>query len=382
MVVIVLLGLGAFVFTWMDIESTLIAKGGSLDDMIPVLLLDLLMGVVAIAVYPLRRRKPLLVVGCIVALSAVSSLAAPAALFGMISLATRRRRGEIMVIATLFLASVILNVTIFPFDDFLPWWGLLLFASVLGAVPIFIGLYIGGRRQLLEVLQDRAQQAEREYASDIDGARMAERTRIAREMHDALAHRLSLVSLHAGVLEYRSDLSPGDVRATASVVRENAHLAARDLRDVLGVLRESDGTDTTDTTRPPPSMLDALGLLVQDSRRAGSPTVLTIGDSVASVMETLPAPTRLHVQRVVQEALTNARKHAPGKPTEVHLGGAAGDRLWVTVTNPLPGSHPGSMQSGFGLTGLRERARIAGGELVAGQRGGSFVLQAWFPWQT
>ncbi|RMB58941.1 sensor histidine kinase [Tessaracoccus antarcticus] len=382
MMLMVVLGLVVFVFVWLDTEASLVAAGGSLDDLGGFMVLDVLLGLASFALYPLRHRRPLLTVGIIVGLSALSSLAAPAAALAIISLSTRRQRGEIIAISVVFLAAGFANLLVLPFPDAPPWWAAALLAILVCAALVVTGLYIGGRRQLLQVLQERAEHAERTRTGDIERARMTERTRIAREMHDTLAHRLSLVSLHAGALEYRTNLSPEDARATAGVVRENARLAASDLRDVLGVLRDVDTADDNSTTRPPPSVLEALHLLVQDSHGAGNPTTLTIGDSVASAIDTLTPPTRAHLQRVVQEALTNTRKHAPGEPTEVDLGGAPGQRLFIRVTNrlpPDPSSGPAA-PSGFGLTGLHERVRIAGGALRTRRTDDCFTLEAWFPW--
>ncbi|MGV8845395.1 sensor histidine kinase [Tessaracoccus sp.] len=382
MLLITVLGLVGFFAIWMDIDASLIAAGGSLEDHAGLLVLDLLLGAAAIALYPLRRRKPLLVVGLMVACTSLSSLALPAAALGIISLSTRRRRGEMAGVSVIFLVSMLVNLLSFPVSEPLAWWLTMLLAAGLCAALLLIGLYIGGRRQLVEVLRDRAEQTQREHAADMDRARMAERTRIAREMHDALAHRLSLVSLHAGALEYRTDLSPEDVRVTAGIVRENARLASTDLREVLGVLRDLDDASARDTTRPPVSPIDAVEDLVQDSRGAGNPTSLAIDARTRASLDTLPIPVQAHLRRVVQEALTNTRKHAPGEPTQVHLGGVAGERLSVRVINRLPSvpTTDDPLPSGFGLTGLHERVRISGGELRTSRSNGSFVLEAWFPW--
>lgn len=384
LVLVVVLGFATFALTWSEIESSLAAAGRSLDEKAGLLVFDLLLGVVAIGLYTFRRRSPLLCVSSLVAVSALSSLAAPAAAFGIVSLSTRRRRAEITIVSCLFLASVLVNTLTFSPPDSPPWWEVMLFAAVSCAVLVLIGLYIGGRRQLLKVLQERAEQAEREHEAGIERARSAERARIAREMHDTLAHRLSLLALHAGALEYRTDLSPEQVRGSAGTVRENAHLAAIELREVLGVLRGSDGKEAMEVVRPPESALEALESLLRDSREAGSPAVLTVEDTVAGELDTLPTAIARHLRRVIQEGLTNARKHAPGVPVHVRVGGSPGQRLAVSVANPLLGAPPVSSapDSGFGLMGLQERVRIAGGELTAVQVDGAFALQAWFPWTT
>ena len=101
------------------------------------------------------------------------------------------------------------------------------------------GMYIGARRELVASLHDRAERAEREQALRVEQAQANERARIAREMHDVLAHRMSLVAMHAGALAYRTDLSPEQTRHAAEVIQANAHRALADLREVLGLLREA-----------------------------------------------------------------------------------------------------------------------------------------------
>jgi signal transduction histidine kinase len=135
-------------------------------------------------------------------------------------------------------------------------------------------------------------------------ARQVERARIAREMHDVLAHRLSLVSMHAGALEYRPDASPHELAQAAGTVRRNAHQALQDLREVLGVLRAADG----DSMRPQPTLAD-VPALVAESRDAG----LRISEDYDGVeLGTVPSAVGRTAYRIVQEALTNIRKHADG----------------------------------------------------------------------
>lgn len=168
----------------------------------------------------------------------------------------------------------------------------------------------------------------------------------------------------------------------AAVVVENARLASSDLREVLGVLRDPENTDIPGLTRPIPSALETINLLVQESEHAGNPTTLAMTASASAHIEELSAPLRQHVNRIIQEGLTNARKHAPGEPITVHVDGNKGQRLTLALTNPLVATapHTESTASGFGLMGLRERARIAGGDLTTEVTDGVFSLEAWFPW--
>ena len=133
------------------------------------------------------------------------------------------------------------------------------FGTAMTAALIGFGMFLRARRQLLATLRERAETAEAEQRRSAEAARQGERTRIAREMHDVLAHRISLVSMHAGALEYRVDASPEEVATAAGVIRSNAHQALVDLREVIGVLRGGDaggdGTpDGTSTSRPQPTL--------------------------------------------------------------------------------------------------------------------------------
>lgn len=384
LILVVVLGFGGFAGVWgMEIEAVE-AAGGSMGDRTGLVFLDLLAGVVAMVLYPLRRRWPLLIVGTIVALSSISVAAFPAAMFAIVSLATRRRTVDIVIICLLLLPTFYVNILIHPTDDPLGLWVFLVASAALMAIPVLTGMYIGARRQAVQALQERADQLQREQDARLEAARLGERSRIARDMHDALAHRLSLVSLHAGALEYRTDLSLEQTRSTAGVVRENARLAASDLRDVLGVLRDPGQANGTDMTRPAVSVLDDISLLVQESRDAGSPVTLTMDQSVEAHLDELPTTLRQHLHRVIQEGLTNARKHSPGTHINLTMVGAPGARLSITLCNPLPTAPSGGAPTapGFGLMGLNERARIAGGDVSTDVTEETFTLRAWFPWTT
>jgi signal transduction histidine kinase len=202
-------------------------------------------------------------------------------------------------------------------------------------------------------------------------------------MHDVIAHRISLVSVHAGALEYNNDAAPAEVARSAAVIRASAHEALQDLRTILGVLRAGpvpDGPDEPD--RPQPTLAD-LVRLVEESRQAGMKVTFQ-----PLPQQPVPAPADVGrtAYRVVQEALTNARKHAPGTEVTVALSGAAGDGLSVEVSNPWPVGReltaviPGG---GLGLAGLGERASVAGGRLDHGRTpDGGFRVRAWLPWPT
>ena len=133
------------------------------------------------------------------------------------------------------------------------WYVNLLFCVLAAGVVVAIGMYLGARRDLIASLHDRAERAEREQALQVSTARAGERTRIAREMHDVLAHRMSLVAVHAGALAYRTDLSAAETRETAAIIQANSQRALADLREILGLLRDTErGIDVT----APPATTD------------------------------------------------------------------------------------------------------------------------------
>src|SRR5262245_29471228 len=236
------------------------------------------------------------------------------------------------------------------------------------------GVYVRTRHDLVRSLRDRAEAAEAERELRAEQAQLAERARIAREMHDVLAHKVSLIALHAGALEVNPEAGAPRVEEVSGVIRVTAVQALEELRAVLGLLRDGDGAD--DDLAPPPQLAD-IARLVESSRAAGLD--VSYGAEVAA----LPDGIARAAYRVVQEALTNVHKHAPGAPTSVTLTGDEGMGVTVTVENgppPAPAA-PALPGSGAGLVGLGERVRLLGGRLDAQPTaGGGWRLIAWIPW--
>jgi signal transduction histidine kinase len=243
------------------------------------------------------------------------------------------------------------------------------------------GMLVRSRRQLIESLRERARQAEEGQRLRVEEARHLERERIAREMHDVLAHRISLLAVHAGALEFHAD-APAEQREAAGVIRQSAYEAMEDLRQVIGMLREEAPGETgrADGERPQPTLAD-LPALAEESRRAGTHVTL---DVRVPDPHAVPATIGRHAYRIVQEGLTNARKHAPGARVSVTVGPAEAGGLDIEVVNPLP---PGPAMNGTafpgagaGLVGLRERVGMLGGELEHGRtEDGRFRLRATLP---
>jgi signal transduction histidine kinase len=197
-------------------------------------------------------------------------------------------------------------------------------------------------------------------------------------MHDVLAHRISLLSLHAGALEFRPEAPPEEVARAAAVIRASAHQALDDLRAMIGVLRDvADGG----APRPPQPTLAALPGLLEESGAAG---MRLHADVRLPDLAAVPDAIGRHALRIVQEALTNARKHATSAPVDLRVEGAPGKGLAIEVRNPtfaLAAGSPEIPGTGTGLVGLAERATLSGGRLVHGvDERGDFHLRAWLPW--
>ncbi|QKE83644.1 sensor histidine kinase [Arthrobacter sp. NEB 688] len=322
-----------------------------------------------------RRRLPLAVALTTALLTALSPMAFGPATLALCSLATRRRPRELLLAGGTTVVAALAFESVYPEPSPLPLWAAALLVSLFVAVVLAVGWSVGADRERLVSFRERAETSEREQQARVAAARAAERTRIAREMHDVLAHRISLVAMHAGALTFRTDLSPEQQAQTARTIEENAHLALRDLRDVLGVLR-ADGVDAAPAPeRPQPGLAD-LPQLVAEARAAG--TRLGFEDRTDGAV---PPTTGRTVYRLVQEALTNARKHAPGCPVTVSVEGRAGAAVEVVVANPLPvGAGATLPGAGLGLLGLHERVDLLGGVLRHGPEEDRFVVRASLPW--
>ncbi|MFJ5832722.1 sensor histidine kinase [Streptomyces sp. NPDC093089] len=340
-----------------------------------VTLLDQLAGAAACSALWLRRRWPVGLAVALALVNTVAPVAGGALLASLFSVAVRRPFREVAWIGALAVATSAVQVLVRP--DPTTNAGL---NVGIGAVLILLvtawGMLVRSRRQLVEALRERARRAEAEAELRAAQAQRLAREAIAREMHDVLAHRLTLLSVHAGALEFRPDAPPEQIARAAGVIRDSAHEALQDLREIIGVLRAPGENGDGDRPQPTLATLDAL---IAESREAGAEVVLdaTVDDPAA-----VPAATGRTVYRIAQEGLTNARKHAPGTTVTVTVRGRPGEGLTVDVRNPAPaGPVPHVPGSGQGLIGLTERATLAGGRMDHGpDPDGGFALHAWLPW--
>ncbi|MFC8194192.1 sensor histidine kinase [Streptomyces sp. NPDC057298] len=226
---------------------------------------------------------------------------------------------------------------------------------------VVLGLWLGSRRRLLQALASDVEHLRVEAQLREEAARVAERSRIAAEMHDVLAHRLSLIALHTGVLTTRSDTLPPPVAERLALLRATSVEALTDLRDVLGALRAPDTTSAGGVLTP---VMREVEELVDEARAAGQHVELTC----EGLPEQAPTTHRLAVYRIAQETLTNARKHADSAQVTVLIDYRP-PATRVEVTNPAGTPRTDTVGSGYGLVGLRERVAALGGELTAGPAG-------------
>ncbi|MYS88867.1 MULTISPECIES: histidine kinase [Streptomyces] len=335
---------------------------------------DQLIGALACAAVWLRRRWPLGLAVAMTAVTFVSDTAGGAGLIALFTLAVHRPFRYVAWVGGINAAMAPLYYWMRPDPD-IPYLVSVVFAALLTVAIVGWGMFVRAKRQLMVSLRDRARRAETEARLRAEQAQRLAREAIAREMHDVLAHRLTLLSVHAGALEFRPDAHPAETARAAGVIRESAHEALQDLREIIGVLRAA---EPDDTGRPQPT-LAALDTLVAESREAGMKVALDqrVGDAGI-----VPSSVGRTAYRIAQEGLTNARKHAPGTEVTVTVTGAPGAGLTVCVHNPLPeGEVPPVPGSGQGLIGLTERATLAGGRLEHGHTPeGGFEVRAWLPW--
>ncbi|WP_428961701.1 sensor histidine kinase [Micromonospora fluostatini] len=341
---------------------------------------DTLVGLLCVAALWLRRRWPVGLALALLPIAVFSVTAAGAMLVVLFTVVVHRPLPVALGVLGAHLAVVPLSLTVRPDPGMSQPAATVFVATILGAVVAW-GMFVRARRQLVVSLRDRAERAEAEQQLRVAQARQVERTRIAREMHDVLAHRISLLSLHAGALEFRPDAAPEEIARAAGVIRGSAHAALEDLRAVIGVLRaDTDATGPAAPEPPQPTLTD-VPALVRESRSAGMRIEFT--DRVTTP-EAVPTAIGRTGYRIAQEGLTNARKHAAGAAVDVRLSGGPDEGLTVRIRNRWPVGGPTTPEipgAGTGLVGVAERVALAGGRLEYGRDGsGDFRLAAWLPW--
>ncbi|MFI6058695.1 sensor histidine kinase [Streptomyces sp. NPDC051286] len=330
-----------------------------------------IVAVAAALLLPLRWRSPLAVV--LLAGAALGAQGAYEPMTVMVFHLTAQGRVRVAVAAGV-IAGALPWVCAPPLSGGVtPNYG----AALLFALALTAGLWWHSRRRLIDSLSEQVElRAEQ--------ARSAERARIAAEMHDVLAHRLSLLALHTGVLALRAESLPPQIGERIALLRTTSAQALADLRDVLGALRAEDdavweaGRNPMQSKVPAPALRNLSELLDE---------VRSIGQDVAAELTgepgAAPATHLLAVHRLVQEGLTNARKHAPGTAVRlrVHYGAPATEVELVNSPPAVTASRPdGGVGQGFGLIGLAERVAGLHGSLAHGpEPDGGWRLAARLP---
>jgi signal transduction histidine kinase len=337
-------------------------------------LVDLVLGATAYVLVWFRRSHPMAVATTITLFGLLSTTASGPGVLAAVSLATRRRWWQLITIGVLNLGVAIAYSRIVPTSSDGPWWVTLVVTVVITVALLGWGAYIGSRRELMWTLKNRAERAEAEQELRTSQARANERARIAREMHDVLAHRISQVSMHASALAFRTDLDAEQMRASATIIQDTAHQALDDLRAVLGVLRDPESGERLE---PPQPTYRDLGTLVETVRSAG--LKVTYDDRLGDAGD-LPDVIGRTLYRIVQEGMTNAVRHAPGTALRIVVSGSRQQGVNVELRNPLGLRKVSTPGAGLGLVGLSERAQLRGGRLEGRRENDAWVLRGWIPW--
>jgi signal transduction histidine kinase len=333
-----------------------------------------------------RRRFPLALAITMVAVLSVAGTGLGAALVAVFTVAVHRG----WIPATAVTGLHLLPALLFGYENPPPGlspWAYVAFIALMYLVPLGWGMAVRARRQVVANLRRDVEREREEHRRRLAGARRTERERIAREMHDVLAHRISLISVHAGALTYRTaqadggvgrPLDPTEVGRAIGVIGDTARQALVELGDVLAMLRADDSEEPAG----PGTGLADIPRLVRDARAAGQAVTLALECEPEAEASVRPAAQRT-AYRAVQEGLTNARKHAPTMPVRLRVAASPSTGVVVEVTNPLSPNGSGDIPgAGLGLTGLAERVTLHGGSIDHGPMDRSFRLTVRLPWST
>ncbi|NBE92478.1 sensor histidine kinase [Nonomuraea sp. KC401] len=331
-------------------------------------------GVSAVLVVPLVwRERPRLSFAVIALVSFVQWLAdvgpVPANVAVLIALwGVAYRCAFRWALAALLVTEV--GVLLLLIDRLVPTFGMFSTGSILVVTIWLTGLYARTRRHYLEGLEERAERAERERDQQARMAAAAERARIARELHDVVAHNVSVMVVQADGAGYALDHDPEQARQAVTTISRTGRAALAEMRRLVGVLRENENADPDYTPQPG---LDQVEKMVRES---AVPARFRIGGTPTD----LPEGQQLAVYRIVQEALTNALKHGgPGVRADVEIDFTGPDVL-VRVSDDGRGAAAPRSADGHGLIGMRERVGMYGGDVSAGPlRGGGFEVLARLP---
>jgi signal transduction histidine kinase len=361
--------------------------------------LTLALALAAAAVLIARRRAPvatLAVSGALVlALLAVDHTAGAGAVFApavaLYSVGLTRGRRHQLAAGLAAVAAVVLADTFLVRDDAISWFAMLGHAALV-AVPLLAAEAVRNRRSYVALLHERLELAERTREEEAQRRVEQERIRIAHDLHDAVAHALTTINVQAGIAAHLLDQNPANAGAALRTIEEASHEALDELRAIVGILREHDGERAPlaggpaalpPPPPPPPApldpapTLDAVNELVERERTRGLDVSLDIrGERPGR----LPEAVQLAAYRIIQESVTNARRHAAGAAAHVSLSFES-DRLLITVENGTGATSNGSSTgAGVGVIGMKERAAAVGGALRATSSPDGFRVAAELPY--
>ncbi|MBB4906327.1 sensor histidine kinase [Actinophytocola algeriensis] len=266
-----------------------------------------------------------------------------------------------------YVGAVVLFVAMLSRNDWVVNW------VGAGAVLAWISLVMG-IGELAKARRDRAAQAEEARAEQDKRQASEERLKIAREVHDVLAHHVSLINVQSGVALHLIDSQPEQVKEALTAIKQSSKEVLVELRNILGVLRDVDGRDSKQP-RHPVASLDQLDRLVERMDTAGLPVTVEVDGEKRPVPKGVDAA----ALRIVQESLTNTYRHAGPTSATVTLGYRPAE-LTVQVDDEGRGSAESSVGTGSGLTGMRQRVEALSGTFAAGPKpGGGFRVTARFP---
>lgn len=301
----------------------------------------------------LRRRYPVALTVVLVVASVAIPAASGASLIALFTAAVHRRLPMVMLLTLLAGMSAMVQYSVVFAVGETEYWLAVGGTMVLSLLVVGWGIAVRGRRELVLLMAERMRQVQFEQEARLREAQQAVREGIARDLHDSLAHRLSLISMTAGALEYRATVPAQDLGDMVDILRWNARQGMSELRQVVTVLRHPDGHAASGQHH-----LGAVLDLVAEARASGQEVELLWSIPVYDLGRTLSDA----LYRCVQEGLSNARKHGAGR--EVNVTGQVDEEgtIQVTITNTIDhGSHTDG--SGSGLLGLQERVSDAGGRL-------------------
>ena len=281
----------------------------------------------------------------------------PSVFMAAFSAASRRSRLWMAVVCVAMLVSKLAatDISIPAGESFaykLGYFGSLVYPAL---IVLVVGLVRSNQKERTIALQAQAELTHEEMATRENFARQEERDRIARDMHDTLSHRLSMIAVYAGGLAYRKDLDPEETRKSARTIRDEAEAAVGDLREALHSLRSEGRIDPREGVESLVERSHQAGMEVEVRYQAGA------GPQSLEELSTMAGHA---LNRAVQEGLTNARKHAPGEPVTITIAALA-DALSITMANPTAqaGEKGSGNSGGYGIVGMRERASVVGGSL-------------------